>query len=139
EIPVTAERRLARPLLKRRALERNRHRGRMSSVAQWPCMPTVDSTASNIVATIAVRFTAACVALLLSGTPLNAHSAAGDDSDIAVHAERNGSQVIIDIRMNLDAPAALTWQVMTDYDRMADYISNLELSRILSRDGNHLT
>jgi len=64
--------------------------------------------------------------------------AAADDSDIGVRVRRNGPRIIVDVNLTVAAPALDTWNVMTDYDHMASFVSNMQSSRIISRDGNTL-
>lgn len=62
-----------------------------------------------------------------------------DDSDIVVHVEQRGRLVIVDVSMPVDANIEQAWAVMTDYDHMAGFVSNLSVSRVQSREGNTLT
>jgi len=108
--------------------------------------PTFPPPASDAVARKA-KGVAGClrralgVALLLMACPVayGADALAAAQSPIVVHATRDGNRVVVDISMEVDATAAQTWSVMTDYDRMAEFITSLDQSRILSRDGNRLT
>jgi carbon monoxide dehydrogenase subunit G len=60
------------------------------------------------------------------------------DSDIVVHAEKDGENIIIDVEMRVRAPLSAVWDVFTDYDHMARFISSVSASRITSRSGNTL-
>jgi len=62
-----------------------------------------------------------------------------DERDVAVHIQRDGPRIIVDVRLPVAATALETWAVATDYDHMASFISNLESSRIIQRAGNTLT
>ena len=62
-----------------------------------------------------------------------------DDADIDVHVRQVGRQVIVDVALPVDAAASEAWRVLTDYDNMATFISNLEVSKVVDRDGNTLT
>jgi hypothetical protein len=62
-----------------------------------------------------------------------------DERDVAVHIQRDGPRIIVDVRLPVAATALETWAVATDYDHMASFVSNLESSRILTRAGNVLT
>ena len=61
-----------------------------------------------------------------------------DDADIAVHAVKNGASIVVDVDFRVNATAIETWNVMTDYDNMARFVTNLESSAILSRDRDRL-
>jgi len=86
------------------------------------------------------RFPAsACVvaALFLAIAPTAGWSA-GDTADIVVHARRDGSAVVVDVDCPVHAPRAVIWDVLTDYDNMPRFISNLEQSVVRIRTGDRL-
>lgn len=86
---------------------------------------------------VAVLFkSTAAVCLLALGWALDA--APADDTDIAVHVQQNGAWVVVDVDLPVQATAIETWNVITDYDNMAKFISNLQSSRIIERSGNTL-
>jgi hypothetical protein len=64
--------------------------------------------------------------------------AAGDTGDIVVRAEKDGSAIRIRVDCPVDAPRAVAWDVLTDYDNMAKFISNLEQSVVRMRFGDRL-
>jgi ribosome-associated toxin RatA of RatAB toxin-antitoxin module len=53
--------------------------------------------------------------------------------DVSIHADRQGSAVVIDARATLSAPAALIWETLTDYDGLAAFIPGMRASRVLER------
>ncbi|HZV93627.1 MAG TPA: SRPBCC family protein [Caldimonas sp.] len=55
-----------------------------------------------------------------------------------VHVERHGKNVVIDVDMPVAVAPATAWAVLTDYDRMATFLSNLSSSRIVERRGDVL-
>jgi hypothetical protein len=61
-----------------------------------------------------------------------------DDADISAHVRKDGEWVIVDVDFSVQATASEAWAVMTDYDNMASFISNLQSSRIVSREGDTL-
>src|SRR6476659_9964773 len=75
-------------------------------------------------------------ALAISGAPA---IGAADDSDIEVHVEQRGRTIVVDVAMPVEATALQAWQVMTDYDHMAKFVSNLDESKVMSRTGDTLT
>jgi len=82
-----------------------------------------------------------CLSPLL-GAVMLAFAAApshADDSDIAVQVEQRGRVVVVDVSMRVEASIEQAWSVMTDYDHMAGFVSNLRESRVLTRDGDTLT
>jgi hypothetical protein len=46
--------------------------------------------------------------------------------------------VFIDVDFSVDAKAVEAWAVLTDYDNMAKFVSSLQASRIIRRDGDTL-
>ena len=62
--------------------------------------------------------------------------AAGDASDIAVHVEKDGSAVRVQVDCPVAAPRSIAWDVLTDYDHMAKFVSNLVESSVRMRFGN---
>ena len=76
-------------------------------------------------------------ALLASIGPLPASASEADDP-ISVKVDRRGETVVIDVEVKIDATVAEVWGVMTDYDRMADFISTMKSSKVMTRHGNSL-
>ena len=83
------------------------------------------------------------VAVLLVGAALSwmattdALSAANEDIDVHVRKERTAYEV----KLEFTVPASLeqTWNVLADYENMAQILSSMDSSRVVSRDGNRLT
>jgi hypothetical protein len=67
------------------------------------------------------------------------HAWAADDTDIQVQVRQRDRWIVVDVAMPVEATAIESWKVMTDYDNMASFVSNLELSRIVERVGDTLT
>ena len=90
--------------------------------------------------TSARRAFAASLALAaaLVAWPPDAARAAGDTSDIVVHARKDGATITVEVDCPVDAPRAVVWDVLTDYDHMAKFISNLEVSAVRMRMGDRL-
>jgi uncharacterized membrane protein len=72
----------------------------------------------------------------LAQTPTQTEAA--DDSDIAVRAEKDGENIIIDVEMRVHAPLSVVWDVFTDYDHMTRFVSSVHSSRIIDRSGSTL-
>ena len=83
------------------------------------------------------------VAVLVAGVALSwltstgALCAANDEIDVHVRKERTAYEV----KLEFTVPASLeqTWNVLADYENMAEILSSMDASRIVSRDGNRLT
>ncbi len=69
----------------------------------------------------------------------SSQAAPQDSRDIVVHIQKRGEWVIVDVDMPVEATILESWTVMTDYDNMSQFVSNLISSRIIGRDGNTLT
>ena len=74
---------------------------------------------------------------LLAAVPARAISIAPAD-DIAVDVRQNGNEVLVRVDCPVRAPRAVVWDVLTDYDHMARFVSNLRVSELRWRDGNTL-
>jgi ribosome-associated toxin RatA of RatAB toxin-antitoxin module len=81
-----------------------------------------------------VRFAAS---LALAASVLAAANACSAD-ELAVRVERRGDLVVIDVEATVAAPVRDAWSVLTDYEHMASFVSNLKSSNVLSRNGNSL-
>lgn len=58
--------------------------------------------------------------------------AAEKESEFAVRVERQGALVIVDSRVEIRATPEQTWAVLTDFEHMGRFISNLTVSRVVS-------
>jgi len=90
-------------------------------------------------AAIAARVTRASrlVACCLAAVALSA-SAAVPDEDIVVHAKKEGPEIVVEVDCPVRAPLLAVWDVLTDYDNMSRFISNLQYSGIQGRVDNVL-
>ena len=76
------------------------------------------------------------VPLALAQAPLRTD--AQDAKDIVVHVKKNGATIIVDVEMAVQAPPLAAWDVLTDYDHMAQFVTNVQASKITDRKGNTL-
>ena len=74
----------------------------------------------------------AVAALVLAFVPASAWPSS-PDQDIAVHVRKDGQSIVIDVDCPVDAPPSIVWDVLTDFDRMAQFMSNLQHSGVTSR------
>ncbi len=85
----------------------------------------------------------ACLFCWLIAAPFLAASASPaapqDSRDIVVRVQKKGEWVIVDVDFPVDASVLEAWNVMTDYDNMSKFISNLVSSKIIGREGNTLS
>ena len=64
--------------------------------------------------------------------------AAADDTDIVVKVRKDGDTIHVAVDCPVRAPPTVAWEVMTDYDRMARFISNLTESSVRMHMGNRM-
>jgi ribosome-associated toxin RatA of RatAB toxin-antitoxin module len=53
---------------------------------------------------------------------------------VRVSARRDGEAVIVEAQARLRAPLPLIWEVLTDYERYVEFVPDLQVSRVLSRE-----
>lgn len=91
------------------------------------------------IAAPAARVTGACQWLIAClATVAVSASAAVPDEDIVVHAKKEGAEVVVEVDCPVRAPVLAVWDVLTDYDNMSRFISNLQYSGIQGRVDNVL-
>jgi hypothetical protein len=79
----------------------------------------------------------ACLLLALAGLlPPATHAQPADDGDMDIKVEIVGELVRVDVSFHVQASVQEAWGVLTDYDHAADFISDLESSRVLARAGD---
>ena len=55
---------------------------------------------------------------------------------IALETYRQGDAVNVYAEVRLDADPKIAWDVLSDYDHLAEFVPDMSYSRVLSRDGN---
>lgn len=63
---------------------------------------------------------------------------ARSDAEVSVSVERKGDAVFVEASLVVPVDIQLAWQVMTDYERMPEFLPQLHTSRVVSRRGNRL-
>ncbi len=81
--------------------------------------------------------TRALLALLIAALSASAWGL-NPNQDIVVRIERDGQRIAVDVDCPVDAPWAIVWEVLTDYDHMAQFISNLQYSVVEEASDNVL-
>jgi len=75
-----------------------------------------------------------CVLALLAGCLSPTWGWALDTrQDIVVKVVKDGPDIAVDIDVPVDAPWPVIWDVLTDYDHMAEFVSNISTSGIVAR------
>jgi hypothetical protein len=77
------------------------------------------------------------LAALLAAHAAVAHAAA-EDQGIDVKVTRDGSTMRVDSELRVHASPRDAWEVLTDYDNMARFVSTLKASSVERRSGNEL-
>jgi carbon monoxide dehydrogenase subunit G len=65
--------------------------------------------------------------------------AQADDQEIAVQVRKEHAEYEISLEFAVPATIEQTWNVLADFDHMAQIVSNMDSSKIVSRDGNTIT
>jgi hypothetical protein len=78
-----------------------------------------------------IRFRSAILAMLVACLPAWAW-ALDTRQDIVVKVLKDGTDIAVDIDVPVDAPWPVIWDVLTDYDHMAEFISNVSMSGIVA-------
>lgn len=58
------------------------------------------------------------------------------DAPIEIQVQMNGDTLILDTRFQVAASLQEVWTVLTDFEQMHTFMSNLRSSKIVSREGN---
>ncbi|HEV2221107.1 MAG TPA: SRPBCC family protein [Casimicrobiaceae bacterium] len=80
----------------------------------------------------------ALFAIALAILPAVAHAIAPDSDGIAVAIHRDGEAFVVDVDFTVDATPQEAWNVLTDYDHMSEFVSDLTMSRIVRHAGDSL-
>lgn len=82
---------------------------------------------------VALRLIAAAA---LIASPLTTDAAQFAGEDITVEVDKDGSTFTVSAELTVAADADEVWSVLTDFDHMAQILSNVDASRIANRDGD---
>lgn len=84
-------------------------------------------------------FVAVVLLVLAAALPLRAAAAASPvPSDIDVAVRRDGEAIVVDVNLVVRASPQEAWDVLTDYDHMAQFVSSLTMSRIVGHPDGRL-
>ncbi len=62
--------------------------------------------------------------------------APSDGPEIAIDTERDGDYVTVAATADMAVEPRIAWEVLSDYDHLADFIPDMKSSRVVSRSGN---
>lgn len=84
----------------------------------------------------------AAIACLVAGGMLSVavvvHPSPAAESEVKVHVAKEKATLTIDFEFTVHATAIETWDVLTDYEHMAEIVSSIDSSEVVSRDGNRI-
>ena len=75
-------------------------------------------------------------ALAFIASPIAAHAAQPAGRDINVRVEKDGNAYVVTTELTVAASVDEVWAVLTDFEHMAQILSNVDASQIANRDGN---
>lgn len=58
------------------------------------------------------------------------------DDDIQIKIEKIGQVSVVDVSISVPATPRQTWAVLTDWDNLTSFMTNIKASRIVARSGN---
>src|SRR5215468_4139778 len=78
------------------------------------------------------------VALALWALSIYAYAEMPDAQEITVTINRDGDTFAVTVELSVDATPEEVFAVLTDYDHMARFVSNVLESRVVRRDGDRI-
>jgi ribosome-associated toxin RatA of RatAB toxin-antitoxin module len=60
------------------------------------------------------------------------------DQETEIQIKKSGETLIVDVNLSVPASPHETWDVLTDYDHMAQFLPNLQFSKIIEAAGNKI-
>lgn len=76
--------------------------------------------------------------IALASLAAAAYAGPPDSQNIAVAIHRDGEAIEVDVDFLVEATPQEAWNVLTDYDHMARFVSHVAMSRIVGRAGDRL-
>ena len=77
-------------------------------------------------------------AMALALLPAAAAAAPSHPLDIAVDIRRDGEAFVVNVDFVVESTRQEAWNVLTDYDHMAEFLANVNTSRIIRRDQDRI-
>jgi carbon monoxide dehydrogenase subunit G len=75
-------------------------------------------------------------AIAFIASPVTTHAAQTSGGDITVHVAKDGTAFVVSTELTVAANVDEVWAVLTDFDHMAQILSNVDASQIANRHGN---
>lgn len=86
-----------------------------------------------------IRFTRLCCMLMLFCALPSALGSDGlPEPELTVLVHKDGDVIMVDVSFHVAASQREAWAVLTDFDHMSDFVSNLDSSKVVARSGNKL-
>jgi carbon monoxide dehydrogenase subunit G len=76
------------------------------------------------------------MALVLAGT--GPAQALADSPEIRIQTSRDGEFVTVSATADMQVDLRVAWEVLADYDHLAEFIPDMKSSRVVSRNGNRV-
>jgi hypothetical protein len=77
-------------------------------------------------------------ALMLATATLEAPAVPPNGDDVVVRVQKGGGELDVFAELTVPASPGQTWEVLVDYDRMGEFLSTVDASRIVKREGSRL-
>jgi hypothetical protein len=77
-------------------------------------------------------------ALMLATATLEAPAAPANGDDVVVRVQKGAGELSVYAELTVPATLGQTWEVLVDYDRMGEFLSTVDASRIVKREGSRL-
>lgn len=74
------------------------------------------------------------MALVVAGTG----AALADSPEIRIQTSRDGEFVTVSATAEMQVDTRVAWEVLADYDHLAEFIPDMKSSRVVSRSGNSI-
>ena len=78
----------------------------------------------------------ACVAALAAALGVLSAAQPATAQEISMRAERQGEFVVVSATVELQVEQRLAWDVLADYDHLAEFIPDMQSSRVLARNAD---
>jgi hypothetical protein len=79
------------------------------------------------------------IVLWLAAAPALADAPASNSEGVAIEVTRDGGAYRIRAVAEIPADRAVAWRVLTDYERLTDFVPDLQVSRVVAREGARVT
>lgn len=79
-----------------------------------------------------------CALLFLLAVHANTHAELESQNDIVILAQKSGESVFVSVNFTVQASPEEVWEVLTDFDHIAQFVSNVQSSKIVNKSEGKL-